>query len=231
MFNQTTVLFAENVYAGVRCMHITRDSIVDFVRNPKLVAVRCYNNDREEAKMHIPLWRFGEPSLSPRPFGPDSNLMMKTCDNVRTNTILCLDFDSDLSMDDFRNQNDAYTYYMYTTTGYGYKPGDRFRILMPHAEPMLNNVLMAVMPCDVNSTYASLYQMVASQFDWWRHLDASAARNWQCIPAILDRGSPYKYDVHETDKCIDLGCGNLSAEYLRLAQAEAANKEHQKPAA
>lgn len=98
-------------------------------------------------------------------------------------------------------------------------------------EPMLNNVLMAVMPCDVNSTYASLYQMVASQFDWWRHLDASAARNWQCIPAILDRGSPYKYDVHETDKCIDLGCGNLSAEYLRLAQAEAANKEHQKPAA
>lgn len=225
MFNQTTVLYAENVYAGVSRYRITRDSLVEFIAKPRVLALRCYQNDREEAKKHIPLWRFGEPILNPKPFASDPKLIMKTCDNVRINTILCLDFDSELSMDDYRTQNEAYTYYMYTTSGYGYKPGDRYRVLMPLAVPVPNDMLMAAMPCEVSSAYTSLYQMVASQFDWWRHLDASAARNWQCIPAILEHGSPYKYDVHETDKCIDLGCENLSAEYMRIAMEEAAKKD------
>lgn len=77
---------------------------------------------------------FGTPVAEPE-LDPDSGEMRCTGANVRYMNALALDYDNGMSMREFIEQYHDRAFTLYTSWSYGIKAGDRFRVILPLAEP------------------------------------------------------------------------------------------------
>lgn len=103
----------------------TMEQLIEMVEHPQVIA----NKD------HAPLAIYGTAVDSPE-IDVESGLPRCTGANVASIWALQLDFDDGKTIDGFVAEHGDLEWHMYTSYGYGFKEGDRFRVILPLATPM-----------------------------------------------------------------------------------------------
>lgn len=157
-------------------------------------------------KSAAPLAIYGTMVASPEP-DPQSGLPRCTGGNVDRLWALQLDFDAGITMDTFAYTYEDYSWAMYTSYSYGFKDGDRFRVILPLKTPM---------PCRLLAN-----QRVRKNLLWhFRGTDPScfSQGHWQIVPCIRAEGAPY---VHRKNKGERWGGDDFWEDYARWVQEDA----------
>lgn len=106
--------------------------------------------------------------------------------NVESLYALQLDYDSGTTMEEFKRMFAKYRWSLYTSYGYGYKPGDRFRVVMPLASPL---------PCYLLENARVKKNLV------WHFGDIDVCcfdrGHFQCTPCVRSEESPYVIDRND----------------------------------
>lgn len=159
---------------------ITWDLLRSMVQNPKVypykeaVPVALYGSMAD----HLFMNDYGQP----RPMGV----------NIKELYAIQLDYDDGKSIDWFVSKfGEDFKFLLYTSYSYGYKPAvngvfDRFRVIIPLATPLDCKNL----GCYFKRAMQSVFDCDPSCWD---------RGHMQCIPAIRDKGAPYRYYIN--DKC------------------------------
>lgn len=134
-------------------------------------------------KTKAPLAIYG--TMAPHPEPVEFRGMMRprcTGENVESIYALQLDYDNGFSIREFCETYWKYRFTLYTSYSYGYKDGDRFRVIMPLASPM---------PC-----YLLNNKRVRSNLMWhFPNVDESCIvrGHWQILPCVRAKGAPYLF--------------------------------------
>lgn len=109
-----------------------------------------------------------------------------TGDNVGALNALQVDVDDGCKMDEFVKCFHRYKFELYTSYSYGvFKPGDRYRVIFPLAEPIETSWLVP----PVKDILMHLFDMCdMSCFD---------RGHFQIIPCISSKDAPYKFMQHD----------------------------------
>lgn len=120
---------------------------------------------------------------------PAYNQPRCTAENVGKLFALQIDVDNGCSIDDFVKCYHRYSFQLYTSYSYGvFKPGYRFRVILPLAEPLETSWLVP----PVKDNLIKLFDMVdVSCFD---------RAHWQILPCISSKGAPYIYMQHQGER-------------------------------
>lgn len=105
-----------------------------------------------------------------------------TGENVKSIFALQLDYDNGFSIRQFCENYSKYRFTLYTSYSYGFKPGDRYRVILPLATPM---------PC-----YLLNNKRVRSNLLWhFPHVDESCVvrGHFQILPCIRAKVAPYVF--------------------------------------
>ena len=134
-------------------------------------------------KTKAPLAIYGTMSENPESVNIHGKVYPRcTGENLATLRALQLDFDSGVTIDQFCQQYEKIQFTLYTSYSYGFKPCDRFRVIIPLASPM---------PC-----YLLTNRRVKNNIVWhFPGIDECAADrgHWQILPCVRAKGAPYKY--------------------------------------
>ena len=138
-------------------------------------------------KSRAPLAIYGTMSSNPEPVDVrGANRPRCTGENVESIFALQLDYDSGFSIRQFCEHYSKYRFTLYTSYSYGFKPNDRFRVVMPLATPM---------PC-----YLLNNKRVRNNLLWhFPNVDESCTvrGHWQILPCVRAKGAPYLYYQHK----------------------------------
>lgn len=108
-----------------------------------------------------------------------------TASNVSHIYALQIDVDNGCTIDNFVSDYHRYSYQLYTSYSYGYKEGDRFRVIFPLAEPLYTSWLVP----PVKKVLTDMFDMVDTTcFD---------QAHWQILPCIRSAEAPYRYIQHD----------------------------------
>lgn len=120
---------------------------------------------------------------------PAYNQPRCTADNVGSLYALQIDVDNGCSIDEFVKCYHRYSFQLYTSYSFGVsKPGFRFRVIFPLAEPIETEWLVP----PVKENLIRLFDMVdASCFD---------RAHWQIVPCISSKDAPYIYMQHQGER-------------------------------
>lgn len=119
---------------------------------------------------------------------PAYNQARCTAENVGTLFALQIDVDNGCRIDEFVRDYHRYSFQLYTSYSYGFKPGDRFRAVFPLKEPI--NTQWLVPP--VKDNLIHIFDMCdVSCFD---------RAHWQCLPCVRAKDAPYKYLQHDGER-------------------------------
>lgn len=111
-----------------------------------------------------------------------------TGDNIQSIYALQVDYDSGLTIAQFQRDYARYSYQLYTSYSYGFKQGDRFRVIFPLAEPIYIDWLVAPVKEILHS-----FAPEADPTCWDRG-------HWQCLPCIRSADAPYVYEQHQGER-------------------------------
>lgn len=129
--------------------------------------------------------------------------------NVDSIYALQLDYDNDFSIRQFCEHYSKYRFTLYTSYSYGFKEGDRFRVIMPLATPM---------PC-----YLLNNKRVRNNLLWhFPNVDESCTvrGHWQILPCVRAKGAPYLFTQNKVDQL--WGGPDFWAEYDRWVKEDEA---------
>lgn len=121
---------------------------------------------------------------------PDLQTNMPRCtgNNIAYITALQVDIDNGCTIDEFTREYDKYSFQLYTSYSYGYKPSDRFRAIFPLAE----RIYMEHICPSTKKVMRDVFPMVdVTCFD---------KGHWQILPALREPKSPYRYLSHDGKK-------------------------------
>lgn len=119
---------------------------------------------------------------------PAYNQARCTGENVGTLYALQVDVDNGCTVDEFVRDYHRYSFQLYTSYSYGFKPCDRFRAIFPLNEPI--NTQWLVPP--VKDNLIHIFNMCdVSCFD---------RAHWQCLPCIRAKDAPYRYIQHQGER-------------------------------
>ena len=151
----------------------TLDDIVAAVDSPQVIA----------DKSRAPLAIFGTLVESPE-IDRDSGLPRCIGDNVSEISVFQLDFDSGMSIDEFRERYARLEWHLYTSHSYGYKGTcDRYRVLLP---------LGASLPVEVLQSRRVRDNIFSATFGFPGADPSCAARgHFQICPCKRTADSPY----------------------------------------
>ena len=108
-----------------------------------------------------------------------------TGDNVSHLYALQIDMDSTLTIEQFVKDFQRYSFQLYTSYSYGFKQGDRFRVIFPLKEPLYVNWLVK----PVKEILCNLFcEVDESCFD---------RAHWQIFPCVRSNDAPYRYIQHQ----------------------------------
>lgn len=150
-----------------------------------------------KAKDRCPLAIFGKPVADPE-------LDMDTClprcigANVESLYAFSMDYDSTITIEQFRDEHMNLRYSLYTSYSYGIKPGDRFRVIIPLAQPF---------PCELLTS-----RRVKDNIVWnWKGCDPTFADrgHWEILPARNPAGKYFFAKNPGEPWDFDLGCYRL----------------------
>ena len=110
--------------------------------------------------------------------------------NVQSLQALALDYDSGITIEQFKDEYADRQYSLYTSYSYGVKPGDRFRVIVPLATPL---------PCEL-LTYKRVRQNLL--FNWHGVDECCFDRgHWQILPARNPDGK-YMYYKNKGERWV-----------------------------
>lgn len=167
-------------------------------------------------KDRAPLAIYGTEIESPE-IDPDSGRPRCTGANVDSIYALQLDYDSGVTIDQFREKYFNLRFSLYTSYSYGYKEGDRFRVCIPLGTPM---------PC-----YLLQNRRVKQNLLWhFPHVDPCCfdRGHWQIQPCVRSNDSPY---VHIKNDGIPWGNDEWWGEYARWVKEDQEEFARKKEAA
>jgi hypothetical protein len=176
---------------------ITADAWLEMLKNPPVFT----NKDR------APLAIYGTMASSPE--GVDVGGMQRprcTGANVDSIYALQLDFDSGTTIRQFAESYSRYRWTLYTSYSYGFKEGDRFRVVLPLAEPM---------PCELLES-----RRVKNNLLWnFPNVDRCCfdRGHWQILPCVRAKGAPYMYLQNDGEKW---GGDDVWMQYARMKADE-----------
>lgn len=105
--------------------------------------------------------------------------------NVLDMYALQIDVDSGCSIDSFISDYHRYRFSLYTSYSYGYKQGERFRVIFPLKERLYTDWLVR----PVKDYLVELFPMSdVTCFD---------RGHFQILPCVREKGAPYKYIRHD----------------------------------
>ena len=111
-----------------------------------------------------------------------------TGENVGWLYALQVDVDNGCKIEEFVSDFHRYSFQLYTTTGYGFKDGDRFRSVFPLKEPIHTD------------WFVPPVKQYLTQFFWMCDKTCFDKGHWQIVPCILKEGNPYRYMQHEGER-------------------------------
>lgn len=132
-------------------------------------------------KTRAPLAIYGTMADQPEPVSINGAMRPRcTGENIKSIFALQLDIDNGLSIKEFCDKYARYRFTLYTSYSYGFKPNDRYRVVLPLATPM---------PCHLlqnrrvkNNLKWNFYNVDECCFD---------RGHWQILPCIRSKGAPY----------------------------------------
>lgn len=185
--------YAKHMYPA----EITASAWLDLLKDPPVFP------DKDRAPLAI----YGTMSSSPE--GVDVGGMMRprcTGANVDSIFALQLDYDDGITIRQFAEQYSRYRWTLYTSYSYGYKPNDRFRVVMPLATPM---------PCELLES-----RRVKANLLWnFPHVDRCCMDrgHWQILPCVHAKDAPYMYLQNDGEKW---GGDDVWSQYARMKADE-----------
>lgn len=161
----------------MRYSTITADGWNKLISSPMVIP------DKAEAPLSI--WGRMSPTVE---LDPAYNQPRCIAANVGNLFALQIDVDNGCSMDEFVKCFHRYSFQLYTSYSYKYKPGDRFRVIFPLAEPICTSWLVP----PVKENLIRMFDMVdISCFD---------QAHWQIMPCIRAKDAPYKFLQHQGER-------------------------------
>lgn len=133
-------------------------------------------------KSKAPLAIYGTMVRDPEPVSETVRRPRCTGANVDYLDCMQLDFDNGFSIREFAEHYAKWRWTLYTSYSYGYKEGDRFRVILP---------LQSKMPC-----YVLNNRRVKANLAWhFPHVDPCCfdRGHWQILPCVRSKGAPYQY--------------------------------------
>lgn len=153
---------------------------------------------------------------------PKSRKARCTGANIKSISALQLDYDDGgVTIEQFEHDMSEWKYILYTSSGYGLKPGIRFRVILPLAEPMLYQHYNPLLREHLEQHFRGADE---SCFVWG---------HWQILPVLRQQGQPYIWKQHDGE-LFDLFsqqfCGMVAdkwseQESQRLLKAEEERKQ------
>lgn len=134
--------------------------------------------------------------------------------NVKDLFALALDFDSGVTIDEFAERYAKFRWTLYTSYSYGFKEGDRFRVILP---------LDTLLPCELLQN-----RRVKANLAWhFQGVDQCCfdRGHWQILPAIRADGAPYRYMKNDGKLFMDHA---VVEEYARWKAEDDAEFERRK---
>ncbi len=177
-FTMTKMLLKPHQYSTyMRYAAITTDGWNRLISNPPVIP------NKDEAPLLI--WGKMQPMVE---IDPVSQKPRCIADNVGIMYCIQADIDNGCKIEEFVRDFHRYSFQLYTTTGYGIKEGDRFRVIFPLAEPIM---------CEW------LVKPVKDRLKWFFSMCDSSCfdqAHWQIIPCILSKNAPYRFMQHEGER-------------------------------
>lgn len=169
-----TCLIRNNFYSrSLQQLYITEEKFLNLVQHPLIGQV----------KEQLPLAIYGHLIEHPYPSPENSNLAYYFSENVSRLDLLQLDYDSGISIDEWKREFKQFRHIIYTSHSHGFKGNsDRFRVLIPLDKPIYKE--------DMGRFYKQ------AMTDFWG-CDPSCFDRGHCqlLPAIRTKDAPYRYDI------------------------------------
>lgn len=157
-------------------MEVTTESWNRLIANPMI------RSDKSSAPLVI--WG----NMVARPELDEYGLPRCTGDNVERMFALQVDVDNGCTIDSFVRDYHRYSFQLYTSYSYGFKEGDRFRVIFPLKEALYTRWLVP----PVKQTLISLFDMCdVTCFD---------KGHWQILPCVSSAEAPYRYIQHDGER-------------------------------
>lgn len=137
-------------------------------------------------KAHAPLWCFCK--LKDTVSVKDGHVLA-IADNIQEYNCIQLDYDSGVKMDDFIAEfSNKFMFAAYTSFSYGFKPGDRFRVIIPLERPLPQSEMG--------------FDYKKAMFDLFPGCDPSCYDrcHLQVVPCVRSEGAPYRYHFNRIHK-------------------------------
>ena len=158
----------------MRYCSVTTDQWNRLIANPMVLS------SKDEAPLAI--WGKMSDRVS---IDPESMKPRCTNENVSCIFALQVDIDSGQTIEQFVKDYSRYSFQLYTSYSYGFKPGDRFRVILPLSEPLYTVHLVP----PVKSILHDLFdQCDVTCFD---------KAHWQILPCVRSDDAPYRYLQHQ----------------------------------
>ena len=159
-------------------------------------------------KTRAPLAIYGTMVSNPEPVNVrGANRPRCTGENVESIYALQLDYDNGFSIRQFCEHYSKYRFTLYTSYSYGFKPNDRFRVVLPLATPM---------PC-----YLLNNKRVRNNLLWhFPNVDESCTvrGHFQILPCVRAKGAPYLFTQNKVGQM--WGGDDFWAEYARWVKED-----------
>lgn len=137
-----------------------------------------------EDKAEAPLAIWGDLTDYPE-IDADSGYPRCIGDNVNSMYALQVDVDNGCKMAEFVRDFHRYSFQLYTSYGYGFKPGDRFRVIFPLKERLYIKWLVP----PVKQILKDLFSM--------SDITCFDRGHFQVIPCVRSNDAPYRYLQHD----------------------------------
>lgn len=112
-------------------------------------------------------------------------------DNLDYITVLQIDYDDGMTIDEFVQKYKDYRFDLYTSYNYGFKPNDRFRVMLPLAERIY---MRHICPPTRELLEETFPGVDVTCFD---------RCHWQVLPYVRSEDAPYRF-VRNPGKLLDL---------------------------
>lgn len=170
-------------------------NVENFIKNPFSLA-----------KDECPLWNFvsikeGKPKF-------------RSGENYSEVHALLLDFDSNLTIEDFKKKYTNFKYFLYTTSSHIKGFCDKFRVIIPLKNPFPFN------------SYADRF-FKESLIEYFDGIDKSCFSNFHILPNTPANKDDYYFYINESENIFDIVC-EISGIYKKLKRKDEIHKSFKK---
>lgn len=154
----------------------------------------------KQNKEDTPLFTYGNLVKCPEP-GSARGFLHAISGNIESYNAIQLDYDEGVTMDGFiREYKDLFAFWAYTTYNYGFKQGDRFRVVVPLAHPL-----------PATEMGAAYCKVMMKEFPG---CDPScfAQAHFQALPCVREAHAPFRYHINSHRNRYDIPIAAVRAE-------------------